>query len=69
MSNGTWEVTCHNMGTQLMTLNETTNKILMVKNILKIFKNHAKRSPAKRWDICMKANLKESKDNFKSPFG
>ncbi len=68
MNNGPWEMTYHNMGTQLMKLNEIANKIFMVKNIPKMFKNHAKRSLAKRWDMHMKANLKESKDNFKSLF-
>jgi hypothetical protein len=33
------------MGTQLVKLNEAICKTLKVENILKILKNHAKRSP------------------------
>ncbi len=32
-----------NMGMKLVKLNETIGKILKVKNILKMFKNHARR--------------------------
>jgi hypothetical protein len=33
------------MGTQLLKLNEIVGRILEVKNIPKMFKNHARRSP------------------------
>ncbi len=36
-----WDVDNNHMGTQLMKLNETTNSILEVKRISKMFKNHA----------------------------
>jgi hypothetical protein len=35
----------------------------------KMLKNHAKRSFEERWDMHRKADLKESKDNSKFPFG
>jgi hypothetical protein len=37
-----------NMGTQLVKLNGIVNKMLEVKSIPKMFKNHAKKYPYKR---------------------
>jgi U3 small nucleolar ribonucleoprotein component len=54
------------MGIQLMKLNETIGRIIRVRIIPKMFKNHARRSPCGKWDKCMKYNLKESKDYSKS---
>ncbi len=69
MSNGPWEVTHGNMGIQLVKLNEVVDIIFKVKNIPKILKNHARRSFTERWDMHMKFDLNESKDNSRSPFG
>jgi hypothetical protein len=41
---GAWEVTNGNMGIQLVKLNETNSRIFEVKCILKMFKNHARKS-------------------------
>jgi hypothetical protein len=48
MSNGPWETTHGNMGIQLKKLNEVVSKILRVKSISKMLKNHAKKSPYKK---------------------
>jgi hypothetical protein len=50
-------------------LNEAVGRILEVKSIPKMLKNHAKKSPSKRWDMHKKVDLKESKNNFRFPFG
>jgi hypothetical protein len=42
-------------------LNEAIDKILKVKNILKMFKNYAKRSPFRKMGHAQKVDLRESK--------
>jgi hypothetical protein len=62
-------MTHNNMGTSLVKLNEIVGKILKVKNVSKMFKNHAKRSLCKRWDMHKKVDLKKSILKKKSQFG
>jgi hypothetical protein len=48
VNNGPWEATHDNTRTQLDKLNEDVSKILRVKNISKILKNHTKRYPYRK---------------------